>query len=47
MKREVEEETGFECELEYLLCVETRKANWYRFTFYCTIKGLHPLLQST
>ena len=33
MRRELREETGLDCRLESLLCVEVRGSGWYRMAF--------------
>uniref|UniRef100_A0A7E4VDU2 Nudix hydrolase domain-containing protein n=2 Tax=Panagrellus redivivus TaxID=6233 RepID=A0A7E4VDU2_PANRE len=38
-KREVLEETGFNCSVDHLLGLEVRGSGWYRFSFFCSITG--------
>uniref|UniRef100_A0AC34FF39 Nudix hydrolase domain-containing protein n=1 Tax=Panagrolaimus sp. ES5 TaxID=591445 RepID=A0AC34FF39_9BILA len=38
-KREVLEETGFQCQVDNLISLEVRGSGWYRFAFFCTITG--------
>ena len=38
-KREVLEETGFECSVDNLISLEVKGSGWYRFAFACTITG--------
>ncbi|CAJ0593341.1 unnamed protein product [Cylicocyclus nassatus] len=37
VKREVREESGYECEVVELLSLEVQGSGWYRFSFYCEI----------
>ncbi|KAE9551686.1 hypothetical protein FO519_005091 [Halicephalobus sp. NKZ332] len=39
VKREVKEETGFECTVDNLLSLEVRGSGWYRFSFFCSVTG--------
>ncbi|KAH7724364.1 CBN-NDX-1 protein [Aphelenchoides avenae] len=39
VKREVKEETGFDCDVDHLLCLEVRGSGWYRLAFACDITG--------
>lgn len=38
-RREVLEETGYECVVDHLICMEIRGSGWYRLSFSCTITG--------
>jgi len=38
-KREVLEETGFECTVDHLISMECRGSGWYRLAFACSITG--------
>ncbi|KHJ91846.1 hydrolase, NUDIX family [Oesophagostomum dentatum] len=37
VKREVREESGYECDVIELLSLEVQGSGWYRFSFYCEI----------
>uniref|UniRef100_A0A915DIV6 Nudix hydrolase domain-containing protein n=1 Tax=Ditylenchus dipsaci TaxID=166011 RepID=A0A915DIV6_9BILA len=39
VKREVLEETGFNCSVDQLVCTEIRGSGWYRMGFACSITG--------
>ncbi|KJH46664.1 hydrolase, NUDIX family [Dictyocaulus viviparus] len=39
VKREVREESGYECDVVELLSLEVQGSGWYRFSFYCEISG--------
>jgi len=38
-RREMLEETGFECQVESLICMEVRGSGWFRMAFTCQIIG--------
>ena len=38
--REVKEETGLDVDVQDLITVEVQGGGWYRFSFFCTVKGL-------
>lgn len=43
MKRELQEETGYEGHVENLLCVEVKGSGWYRMSYFCELIGEFPI----
>ncbi|KAI6171569.1 Nudix hydrolase domain-containing protein [Aphelenchoides bicaudatus] len=39
VKRELQEETGFEGQVEHLLSIEVKGSGWYRMSYFCEIAG--------
>ncbi|KAI1713537.1 NUDIX domain-containing protein [Ditylenchus destructor] len=39
VKREVLEETGYECSADHMISMEIRGSGWYRMSYACTITG--------